>query len=235
MAVTMKSADRVMELTYFSDEIILKVFAYLDLKDLLKCGQVAKRFRSISHDQSLWQRIDLSGQILSADIIQFILERGCKYLDISNSFILEVKSTQNIFNNCVELTELNLENTGISEEESLFLVQNLTSKLKKLNLGMLYNKNPDEHIKIMVKKCNQLQELSLKYYRYITDIAITSVIEELKNTLETLNLYPCAKISHSQLLKLKEMPKLKNLSTRKKWLRIGGTVNQYEGFGFVVL
>ena len=31
------------------------------------------------------------------------------------------------------------------------------------------------------------------------------------------------------------MPKLKNLSTRKKWLRIGGTVNQYEGFGFVVL
>ena len=107
--------------------------------------------------------------------------------------------------------------------------------MKKLKLGKLYNKDPDEHIKILVKRCNQLQELCLKYYRYITNIGITSVIEELKNTLETLDLYPCKNISHSQLLKLKEMPKLKSLSTRNKWLRIGRTLNAYEGFGFVVL
>ena len=235
MAVTKKSADMVLELIDFPDEILIKVFVSLDSKDLLNCGQVSKRFRRISHDQVLWQRIDLSGEIVSAAFIQLILDRGCKYLDISNSFILEVKSTQNIFNNCVELTELNLENTNISEEESLFLVQNLSSKLKKIKLGMLYNLNPDEHIRILVKTCNQLQELHLRYYRYITDIAITSVIEELKNTLETLDLYPCKKISQSQLLKIKEMPKLKNLSTRNKRLRIGGTVNVYEGFGFVVL
>ena len=235
MAVTLKSAVRVLELADFPDEIIIKVFVSLDSKDLLNCGQVSKRFRRISQDEFLWQRIDLSGKSVSAAFIQFILERGCKYLDISNSYILEVKPTQNIFNNCAKLTELNLENTKISEEEYLFLVQNLTSKMKKLKLGTLYNKNPDEHIKILVKRCNQLQELCLKYYRYITNTGITSVIEELKNTLETLDLYPCKNISHSQLLKLKEMPKLKSLSTRNKWLRIGRTLNAYEGFGFVVL
>ena len=71
MAVTMKSADRVLELADFPDEIVLKVFASLDLKDLLNCGQVSKRFRTISHDEFLWQRIDLSGQNVSTKVIEF--------------------------------------------------------------------------------------------------------------------------------------------------------------------
>ena len=83
MAVDMNSA--IFELGEFPDEIILKVFASLDVKDLLNCGQVSKRFRRISHDQYLWQRIDLSGKSVSAAFIQFILDRGCKYLDLSNS------------------------------------------------------------------------------------------------------------------------------------------------------
>ena len=95
MAVTMKSAVRVdmnsasLELADFPDEIILKVFASLDIKDLLNCGQASKRFRRISHDEFLWQRIDLSRQNVSAAFIQFILDRGCKYLDLSNSRILD--------------------------------------------------------------------------------------------------------------------------------------------------
>ena len=68
----MKSAVRVLELAEFPDEIILKMFSSLDLKDLLNCGQVSKRFRSISHDEFLWQRIDLSGQNISGAFIQFI-------------------------------------------------------------------------------------------------------------------------------------------------------------------
>ena len=186
--MAVKSADRVLELTDFPDEIILKVFACLDLKDLLKCGQVAKKFRSISRDQSLWQRIDLSGQNISAVFIQFILERGCKYLDLSHSHMFDLKSTQNIFNNCDQLTELNLENLNISAKESLFLVQNLTSKLKKIILGTLYFKD--------------------------TDSGITSIIEELKNTLETLD--SGKKISYSKLVELQQrMTKLMNLNIRK--------------------
>ena len=78
----MKSADRVLELADFPDEIVLKVFASLDLKDLLNCGQVSKRFRTISHDKFLWQRIDPSGKSVSAVFIKVILDRGCKHLDL---------------------------------------------------------------------------------------------------------------------------------------------------------
>ena len=70
----MNCAERgsVLELADFPDELVLKVFASLESKDLLNCGQVSKRFRRISHDELLWQRIDLRGKIVSAAFIQFI-------------------------------------------------------------------------------------------------------------------------------------------------------------------
>ena len=52
------------ELEQFPDEIILQVFSYLDMKELILCGQVSKRMRNISHDESLWQRINLHSKVL---------------------------------------------------------------------------------------------------------------------------------------------------------------------------
>ena len=95
------------------------------------------------------------------------------------------------------------------------MVQNLTPNLKKISLGMLFSKDPDENIKILVERCNQLQELRLQYRFPITDRAITSVIDELKNTLETLDLYTCENISYSKLLELRVMKKLKKLNIRR--------------------
>ena len=134
MAVTMKSAVRVLELADFPDEIIFKVFSSLNLKDLLNCGQVSKRFRSISHDEFLWQRIDLSGKSVSAAFIQFILERGCKNLDLSNSRTLDLKSIQQVFNNCVQSTELNLVSANISIMESISFFESLAPRGEKLIL-----------------------------------------------------------------------------------------------------
>ena len=220
MASTMKSAERLFNLVDFPDEILYKVFACLDLKDLLNCGQVAKRFRNIAYDKFLWQRTVISRQNISTAYIQFILDRGCKYLDLSKSCIIDMTypSDFNIFNNCAELTELNLANTYMCIRETRLLVQNLTSKLKKINLGPLYIIDPDEHIKILVENCNQLQEIHLYYRKSITDSAITSVIENLKNTLEILELSrSCEKISYSKLLELRVMKKLKILKIRRYW------------------
>ena len=185
MAITtMNCAERgsVLELADFPDEIVLKVFASLDSKDLLNCGQVSKRFRRISHDELLWQRIDLRGKIVSAAFIQFILDKGCKHLDLSNSQDTshDIKSIQHIFKNCVQLKELNLESTDISIKEFVLFFESLTPQWKKINIGILYKEDPDEHIEILVERCNQGKE-HLKYYAPITNSALTSIIEELKN------------------------------------------------------
>ena len=93
--------------------------------------------------------------------------------------------------------------------------------MKKINLGRLYIEDPDEHIKTLVENCNQLQELRLQYCFPITDRAITSIIENLKNTLETLELsLKCEKITYSKLLELRVMKKLKILKIiRNKEIR----------------
>ena len=227
MAVTTKSAARVLELTDFPDEIILKVFACLDLKDLLKCGQVAKRFRTISHDEFLWQQIDLSGKSVSAAFIQFILERGCKHLDLSNSRTLDLKSIQHIFNNCVQSTELNLENTNISIKESNLGFESLVPQLKKISIGIVF-KEVDESIKIVVEKCNQGKELHMKYYVPMTKSALTTITKVLKNTqyFDTLdldlNLYSGEKTSFSKWLQIPVLTKHTTLNIRcnKDILRI---------------
>ena len=217
----MKRAVRVLELAEFPDEIILKMFSSLDLKDLLNCGQVSKRFRSISHDEFLWQRIDLTGTSVSAAFIQFILDRGCKHLDLSNSCALDFNSIQHIFNNCVQLTELNLvESTNISIKESSFLFKSRTPQLEKVEICILYNEDPGEHVKILLERCNQLKELHLKYYVPIIDGAMTNmIVDGLKNSqyLDTLdlNLFSNEITSSSKLLQLPVSTKLTNLKIRK--------------------
>ena len=211
----------VFELGEFPDEIILKVFASLDVKDLLNCGQVSKRFRSISHDQSLWQRIDLSGQIISTALIQSVLDRGCKHLDLSNSCALDLNPIQHIFNNCVQLTELNLvESTNISINESSFLFKSRTPQLEKVEICILYNEDPGEHVKILLERCNHLKELHLKYYVPIFDGAMTNmIVEALKNSqyldILEMNLFSNEITSSSKLLQLPVSTKLANLKIRK--------------------
>ena len=114
MAITMNCAERVsvLELADFPDEIILKVFTSLDLKDLKNCGKVSKRFRTISYDKLLWQRIDLSGQNVSNAFIQFALDRGCKCLDLDNSKLeVNLKLTEKS-----QLRHLYLQNCVVDDE-----------------------------------------------------------------------------------------------------------------------
>ena len=70
------------------DEVILNVLHFLDLPDLIHCGLVSKRFRSMSFIESLWQKINIvnsgnSRRIVSAGLLKRIIHRGCKSLSHS--------------------------------------------------------------------------------------------------------------------------------------------------------
>ena len=41
------------------DELILEVLSYTEIAEVLKCGQVSKRIRTISDDNSLFQVLNL--------------------------------------------------------------------------------------------------------------------------------------------------------------------------------
>ena len=70
------------------DELILKILSYLELKYLIKCGQISTRIRNISQDSSLWMTVTLKKKIVKTDLLEMILSRGCQTLNISNSTIV---------------------------------------------------------------------------------------------------------------------------------------------------
>ena len=70
------------------DELILKILSYLELKYLIKCGQISMRTRNISQDSSLWMTVNLMSKIVKTDLLEMILSRGCQTLNISNSTIV---------------------------------------------------------------------------------------------------------------------------------------------------
>ena len=79
-----------MQMSYFNmedlpDEVILRVFSNLKTKNLIQCGQVSKRIRTISCDISLWQLLDFSDMKLSTQLVKIILNRGCMDLDLNSA------------------------------------------------------------------------------------------------------------------------------------------------------
>lgn len=68
----------------FPDEVILKVLFFLPFKDIIKCSQVSKRFKAICNDESLWQKINLYNKKVPAKFVEYVIKRGCKYLNLSH-------------------------------------------------------------------------------------------------------------------------------------------------------
>ena len=70
------------------DELILKILSYSDIKDLMNCGQVSKRTRKISHDGALWVTANLERKIVKTELLEMILSKGCKILNIFDCTIV---------------------------------------------------------------------------------------------------------------------------------------------------
>ena len=144
---------------------------------------------------------------------------------------LDLESIQKITKNCVGLKNVDLSSTGLSKESIIFLVNNLIPEVKKLNLDRLRNLK-DEHLKVLVTRCNTLSVLNLQFTS-ITNDSLTHIIENLQHTLEKLHV--CGRgaalpnalvpgdITYSKVTELKSMPKLRvlNLAFGHRWY-LGG-------------
>ena len=219
------------------DEIVLKIFTYLEIKNILKMSQTSKRYHEICQEDSLWQIFDYSGKKVPTDFVHKLLEKGCTFLclqngsklkgnldfndvskltdlyldnvkakagvleqitassrslevlelcnlklnpnfkkicqrngktlqklDLSDYQGLDFQSIQHIVRNCTELIDLSLYDTEISEEAINYLANNLTPKIRKLNLGCFgANHIRDEHITTLVSRCNNIVDLDISY------------------------------------------------------------------------
>ena len=153
------------------DEIILKVLSYMVLKDLLCCGQTSKRIRAVSHDESLYQKIDLSGKKVWDRFLERIINKGCKDLSLNGVWLLG--SNFNL-NEKSKLRCLNLDFIAGAVSDFEMLIDSCISlqKISMKNLGKVFLKSN------MIKSiCNQNGQ-----------------------TLQVLNLENCVGLSQDQIL-----------------------------------
>ena len=127
-----------MAIEHFGDlpnEIILTIASLLDIIDLIRCAQVSRRIRSICHNESLWQKINLCFKRIPSEFIEYIMaNKGCKYISLRTSKI------------------------WISEDKNLNLDQNLP--LKYLNLDFCAAKS--SVLTNLISACDSLEKLSLR-------------------------------------------------------------------------
>ena len=67
------------------DEVVLKIFSFLNIEGILKCGQVSQRMRAISNDNSLWLQLNLSDRKVPYGLLEKAVENGCIYLSLARS------------------------------------------------------------------------------------------------------------------------------------------------------
>ena len=145
----------------------------------------------------------------NAFVINSILQNGksLKVLDLAHCQSLNLQCIEKIIINCVQLREVNFDNTDLTESAINFICNNISQTISKLSLQEL--KVNDENISILVKKCSKITELAL-IGTNISDNGVTAIQENLSQTLVSIGLpNEISEIRASNFIK--SMPNLKKL------------------------
>ena len=70
------------------EEIILKIFSFLDRKNLFRVSLVSKQTWNISQDSSMFQRwlkINFYNKTLPTSLLEKVIAKGCKYLSLQHA------------------------------------------------------------------------------------------------------------------------------------------------------
>ena len=111
------------------DEIILQIFKNLEFYENTASAQVCKRWKLLSEDQSLWQKINLGGRKVPAKFIEKALRHGCQYLNLLETKIESVQGPDS-FSVKNQLKYLSI--SCYDENENLL---GATQLLEKLSIG----------------------------------------------------------------------------------------------------
>ena len=139
--------------------------------------------------------------------LQILDLNGCK---IAGSWELKLQPIQVIVRNCTSLKEVNFDSTILSDEAIEYLVENITPSIELLSLNYVEGLY-DDHIKILVNRCRELKTLNLAHTLAITSGSLNAIIENLKPSLERLDISEARLIDPVNLLDLRAMPKLQIL------------------------
>ena len=142
--------------------------------------------------------------IQNSPALKVLYIHDTRHCQLSMSF----ESVKLIITLCVELTELSITRTRLSDESIHFICDNLTPKIEKLDISW-HNSLDDNLLKKLLTRCSKLIELDISGAQ-VSNKSVATIVETLSPTLTKLEA-SCEHINLSGLLKLASMPKIQNL------------------------
>ncbi|OCU02597.1 hypothetical protein XELAEV_18008360mg [Xenopus laevis] len=200
-----RPAQSVISWDALPDELLLGIFNYLHLIDLLRASRVCKRWQRLLTDESLWHSLDLTGKhvadgvigrVLSLGVVLFRCPRSCigepmftktrplrlHHMDLSNCTI-SVGALQSILSRCFKLQNLSLEGLVLSDKIISSVSQN--EDLLRLNIGGCSGFS-SESLSEMLSNCSRLDELNLSWCDFTAD-HVKSAVGHLPGSLTQFN------------------------------------------------
>jgi hypothetical protein len=163
------------------------------------------------------QKLSMNSLALSLDMVKIVSNQNGKTLQvldlngckIAESWEIKLEPIQIIVRNCINLKEVNFDNTILSKEAIRCLVENVTLSIQVLSLNYVTSVN-DEYIRILVNRCKELKTLNLAHTP-ITIQSLLAIVENLKPSLEQLDITGTRRMNPTNIVVLVEMPKLQIL------------------------
>ena len=203
--------------THFSKTSQLK---YLDLSFGKVNLATLKTLLSSCHSL---QKLSLANLYLNLEIIKILCTQNGQTLQVLDlafckGLAYDSDCLKWIVNNCLTLTELNLNFTGLSKASVRHLTKHLTPKITKLNIGHLKWIDA-ECVGSLVSRCKKITALDLKSTSITAD-AIHAILIHLKLSLEELDVNGPNMEGYFQYIRHSQMDRDKDMLSTMKNLKV---------------
>ncbi|XP_072310929.1 S-phase kinase-associated protein 2 [Eucyclogobius newberryi] len=191
---------------HLPDELLLRIFFYLPLQELLKMTSVCKRWHRLVLDESLWHSVDLEGLTHMGPALKHVLKTGVRRLrcprafveeldflstrtlhvvqmDLSSS-IIPVAALEGILASCTQLQDLSLEGLQLSDTIIHSLAKN--ANLEQLNISGCSGFSPGA-LEEMLKSCQRISQLNISWCDFTSD-HVKCVVHNVSPCVTHLNL-----------------------------------------------
>ncbi|XP_026195909.1 S-phase kinase-associated protein 2 [Anabas testudineus] len=191
---------------HLPDELLLGIFFYLPLHDLLRMSVVCKRLHRLAFDECLWHSVDLEGLTHAGRALQQVLKTRVRrlrcprsfveelhftdtgplqivQLDLSNS-IIPTSALESIICRCRVLEYLSLEGLQLSDNIINSLAMNPNIQLLNLSgcSGFSASSLAD-----MLKSCSSIEQLNISWCEFSND-HVKSIVHNLSSCVTQLNI-----------------------------------------------
>ncbi|KAL3123399.1 hypothetical protein niasHT_004571 [Heterodera trifolii] len=196
------------------DSLLLRIFFYLNKRDLVSLMLVCRRFGQIANDKTLWEFMNLAGRLLDEESIHALFDRQLKvlrlasaeikplslfswynsqqmttaqltHLDLSQAKFGSSDTLLRLLVRCESLQALSLESCELLDEECCRAIAN-NSALRHLDL--VYAKRLTAvGVEVILRACQKLVELNLSWAEVDTD-AMLAICRLIPSGVRRLNL-----------------------------------------------